>query len=86
MLHGLFARNSKFFTTIFSAVCENPTAIGSCHSFTKSVFILSFSAGRLKCTFHRVSRLTVKIKKGCKDAEDFWDLQPKASFFISFRI
>ena len=44
MLYCLFAGNSKFFTAIFSAVCEYSAAIGSCHSFTKSVFILSFSA------------------------------------------
>ena len=75
MLYCLFARHSEFFTTIFPAISEYPATVGRSHSFTKSVFILSFSAGRLKCAFH-----LVLFKRGAKMTRIFWIYKPPYLF------
>jgi hypothetical protein len=60
MLYCFLAGNSEFFPAIFPAVSKDSAAIGGSHSFTESVFILSFCSGRLKCTFHRIIKLASK--------------------------
>jgi hypothetical protein len=62
MLYGLLAGNSQLLTAVLSAVRQHSAAIGRCHSLTEAVLVLSLSAGRLKCTFHRGILLTFKNK------------------------
>lgn len=48
----VLVRNGEFLAT-FSATCSQyATAIGGSHSFTETVFVLSFSVRRLECSFH----------------------------------
>lgn len=46
-----FVGNGQFLAAFFSSSFNNVTAIGSCHSFKKSVFVSSFSLRWLKCSF-----------------------------------
>jgi len=55
MLYGFFAGNSKFLAAIPSAVRQHSASISRGHSFTKTVLVFSFFAGRLKSTFHVLS-------------------------------
>ena len=61
MLKGLFVGNCKFLASFFAPGSKYPSAIGSCHPFTESMFVLSFPAGRLVRAFH--CRLKIM---GCK--------------------
>ena len=61
MLKSLFVGDSKFFTAFFPAGGKHPASIGRSHTLTESVFVLSFSAGRLICTFH--GRLKLRAAK-----------------------
>lgn len=47
-----FVRNSKFFSSFCSSSSYNLSSCFSTHSFTKSVFIFSFSSRWLECSFH----------------------------------
>ena len=47
-----FVRNSQFLAT-FTATCSQYfTTVLRCHAAAESVFVLSFSYGRLKRSFH----------------------------------
>jgi hypothetical protein len=38
-----FVGNRQLLTTLCPSGCQNPAPVGGCHSFTKTVLILSFS-------------------------------------------
>jgi predicted metalloprotease with PDZ domain len=52
LLERLFVRYRQFASSFGSSGSQNPSAIGSRHSFSKAVLVFSLSAGRLKCSFH----------------------------------
>lgn len=52
-LKGFLVRNRKFLSAFFPARCQYPATIGRGHSFTETVFILTFSFRWLECTFHQ---------------------------------
>jgi predicted metalloprotease with PDZ domain len=52
LLKRLFVRYRQFASSFGSSGSQNPSAIGSRHSFSKAVLVFSLSAGRLKCSFH----------------------------------
>ena len=54
---GLFVRNGKFLTALLATGSQYTAAVGGGHSLTESVFVLSFSPGRLICTFHGRSKI-----------------------------
>jgi hypothetical protein len=60
MLEGLFVGNGKFLPALLSAGRKHAATIGGGHSFTETVFILSFLAGRLVRAFHDRSKLGVQ--------------------------
>jgi hypothetical protein len=60
MLEGLFVRNGQFLTTFLPAGRKYTATVGGGHSFTETVFILSFLAGRLVRAFHDRSKLGVQ--------------------------
>ena len=45
----------QHFSAFSSSGCQNFSAVGSCHSFTKAVYFRSLSFFRLECHFHRSS-------------------------------
>ena len=44
--------NGEGSTSFGAAACKHFAAIGSCHSFTETVFVNSFTVRRLECSFH----------------------------------
>ena len=60
VLEGLFVRNGKFLATLLPAGRKYAATIGSGHSLTETVFVLSFLAGRLISAFHDRSKLGVQ--------------------------
>jgi hypothetical protein len=58
----LIVRNGQFLSAFSPACCQHSSAIGSCHAFTKTVFISSFSLRRLERSFHRFCILFVVFK------------------------
>ncbi len=60
MLKGLFVRNGQFLTAFLPAGRKYAATIGGGHSFTETVFVLSFLAGRLVRAFHGRSKLGVQ--------------------------
>lgn len=60
VLEGLFVRNSQFLPALLPARSKYAATIGSGHSLTETVFVLSFLAGRLVRAFHGRSKLGVQ--------------------------
>ena len=48
----VFVRHSQLLATLGTTCGQNATTIGSSHSLTETVFVLSFSVRRLECSFH----------------------------------
>lgn len=51
-LQSFFGRNSQFLSSFSSSGLQYSSTICSRHSFSEAVLVLSFSSGRLKCSFH----------------------------------
>jgi hypothetical protein len=53
-----FVGYGQFFASSCTTVSQYGTSANSCHSFAKTVFVLSFTVVRLKCPFHDRIALT----------------------------
>jgi hypothetical protein len=52
MLQGLFVRNGKLMSTLFSAAGQHSSAIVRGHAVSETMLIFSFSLRGLVCPFH----------------------------------
>lgn len=52
LLPVVLVGNRKFLASFGTAGCQYSTAIGCSHALTETVFVISFTVVRLKCSFH----------------------------------
>ena len=87
-------RNCQFLATLSTTCSQYATTISGCHSLTKTMFVLSLSQRRLKCSFHcsvlfycssffLILRLfVVRLRNRVAKVETFFEMTKKCADFV----